>query len=132
ILAMACKEEIPLVVAFFGLWSMLFQQRWRSGLALVLLGIAWTGVALLFIHLYSPTGSSLLASRYAYLGHGPLEIARTILLHPVDILKQHVFEHAHVIYLRMLFSPAGYLPVLAPWVLVLALPTLALNMLSSD
>src|SRR5205823_2068994 len=36
ILSMACKEEIPLTIIIFGLWSMLFQQRWRSGLALVL------------------------------------------------------------------------------------------------
>ncbi|HYX48941.1 MAG TPA: DUF2079 domain-containing protein, partial [Ktedonobacteraceae bacterium] len=37
ILSMACKEEIPLVIACFGLWSIIFQQRWRTGLALVLL-----------------------------------------------------------------------------------------------
>jgi uncharacterized membrane protein len=35
-------------------------------------------------------------------------------------------------YLRKLLAPAGYLPLLAPWVLVLATPTLALNLLSSS
>src|SRR5579863_9499428 len=56
ILSMACKEEIPLVIAFFGLWSIVFQQRWRSGLALVGLSIAWVGVVLLVYHFASPTG----------------------------------------------------------------------------
>ena len=31
-----------------------------------------------------------------------------------------------------LLAPAGYLPVLAPWILVLAAPTLALNLFSSN
>ncbi|HLQ29340.1 MAG TPA: DUF2079 domain-containing protein [Ktedonobacteraceae bacterium] len=128
VLAMACKEEIPLVVVFFGLWSMLFQRRWRSGLGLVLLASAWTALGFYVIHLNSPQGYPLLASRYAYLGHTPLQIAQTIFLQPLSIIKQHV----HRAYFQLLFAPVGYLPLLAPWVFVLALPTMALNMLSSD
>src|SRR5712691_8001933 len=71
ILSMACKEELPAVIAIFGLWSILFQQRWRSGLALVVLAFAWLGIALLSYHFFSPTGRPLLASRYTYLGSGP-------------------------------------------------------------
>src|SRR6516162_5270102 len=89
ILAMACKEEIPLVIAFFGLWSIIFQQRWRSGLGLLLLAMAWVGVTLLVYRIFSPTGHPLLASRYAYLGKGPIEIARNILLHPFSLIYQH-------------------------------------------
>ena len=132
ILAMACKEEIPLLVAFLGLWSMLLQRRWRSGLLLILLALAWTCLALFVIHLNSPTGQSLLASRYAYLGNNPLQIAHTFFVHPPGILKSHALDRAHRTYLASLFAPAGYLPLLAPWILVLALPTLALNLLSSD
>jgi uncharacterized membrane protein len=132
ILSMACKEEIPGVVALFGVWSMLFQRRWRSGLALVVLGLAWTGLAFLIFHVYSPTGASLLSPRFANLGNGPVQILRTLLLHPVTILHEHVLEHDHFFYLRGIFSAAGYVPVLAPWVLVLLLPTVALNLLSSN
>ncbi len=114
ILSMACKEEIPAVIAFFGLWSMLFQRRWRSGLVLVLLAIAWIGLEFLVIHLYSPTGRPLLASRYASLGNGPVEIARTLLFHPIDVVKKYVLERNHLFYLRLLLTPAGYLPLLAP------------------
>ncbi len=132
ILAMACKEEIPIVIALYGLWSILFQRRLRSGLALVLLAGIWTGVGLYVVHISSPIGHSLLTSRYTYLGSGPLQIAKNILLHPGSILKQHVFEHDHFIYLRTLFAPTAYLALLAPWIWVLALPTLALNLLSND
>ena len=132
ILSMACKEEMPVVIIFFGLWSMLFQQRWRSGLGLVLLAAAWLGLEFLVMHIYSPTGHPLLASRYAQLGSSPLAIAKTLLLHPVGILRLYVFEYFHMLYLRILLSPVMYLPLLAPWVLVLAVPSLALNLLSSD
>jgi uncharacterized membrane protein len=131
-LSMACKEEIPLVIAMLGFWSIVFQQRWRTGLGLVGSAIAWEALALLVFHIYSPVGHPLLASRYAYLGGNIFEIIRNIVLHPVSLLKQHVFEHAHLFYIRLLFSPVNYLSLLAPWVLVLAVPSIALNLLSSD
>ena len=132
ILSMACKEEIPLVIAFFGLWSIIFQRRWRTGLGLVLLSIGWLGCIFLAYHLFSPTGHPLLDSRYAYLGNGPVEIARNFLLHPLSLLRQHVLERYHLLYLRILLAPVGYLPLLAPWILVLAVPSIAINLFSSD
>ncbi len=132
ILSMACKEEIPLVIVFFGLWSIVFQQRWRSGLGLVLLAIGWIGVTLWAYRHFSPTGHPLLASRYAYLGNGPVEIVRNILLHPKSFISQHVLEQSHRKYLSILLAPIGYLPLLAPWILVLAVPSLAINLFSSD
>ncbi len=142
ILAMTCKEEIPLVVVMFGLWSVIFQRRWRSGFGLVVLGLAWFGLALLIIRLFSPTGQPLLASRYDGGGQGPLSILSNMVLHPGNFLHRYILEPNHLAYLRTLFSPAGYihlsilppfyLLLLAPWVVVLALPTLAINLLSSD
>ncbi|HEV2582974.1 MAG TPA: DUF2079 domain-containing protein, partial [Ktedonobacteraceae bacterium] len=124
ILAMACKEEIPVVVAVYGLWSVIFQQRWRSGLGLVGLSVAWVGVYFLVEHLASPTGHSLLTPRYSDVS--------SLLLHPKALLQQYILEPQHIQYLKLLLSPAAYLPLLAPWIFVLAVPTLALNMLSSD
>ena len=132
ILSMACKEEIPLVIAFFGLWSIIFQQRWRSGFALVLLAIGWIGLTLWAYHHFSPTGHPLLASRYAYLGNGPIEILRNVVLHPRSLIYQHVLESAHRLYVRILLAPVGYLPLLAPWILVLAVPSIAINLFITD
>ncbi|MBO0783121.1 MAG: DUF2079 domain-containing protein [Ktedonobacteraceae bacterium] len=132
LLAMACKEEIGLVVATFGVWSMLLQRRWRSGGALTALGLLWTVIVLWYvIPAASPTGHALLLGRYQQLGDGPLQILITILTHPLDTLRDDVLEPAHLFYLRVLPSPAAYVPLLAPWALTLALPSLALNLLSS-
>ncbi len=132
ILSMACKEEIAGLVFMFGLWSIVFQRRWRSGSVLVLLALVWTGLSFLMLHLFSPLGHSLLTSRYTYLGSNPLKIALTLLTHPSNSLKNFVLQRDHMLYLRGLLVPAGFLPLLAPWILLLALPTLALNLLSND
>src|SRR5579885_56751 len=132
LLSMACKEEIFLVIFMLGLWTIVFQRRWRSGLGLVGMAVAWVGLDLLIFHLFSPAGKPLLASRYAYLGQGPLEILRTLVLHPVGLLRAHLLDTEHSRYMRLLLAPAGYLPLLAPWVLILAAPSIALNLLSSD
>lgn len=132
ILSMACKENIPLVIALFGLWMMLFQQRLRSGLALVIISLGWLVLGLFVVHMFSPTGHSLLVSRYAALGNSPPAIVRYVLFHPVSIIRAYVIEPNHMFYLRVLLSPMSYLPIFAPWVLVLAVPTLAINLLSSD
>jgi len=132
VLAMACKEEIPILIVMLGVWSMIFQQRWRTGLALIILGGVWASANFLFIvpH-FSPTGKPLLVGRYADLGKGPLAIISNIVLHPGSFVRNYILEHDRFTYLRTLFAPAAYLPLLAPWVLLLALPTLAINMLSS-
>lgn len=133
ILSMACKEEIPLVIIMFGLWSILFQHRWRSGLALSLLGAAWAVLGLSIIpHIFSPVGHPLLTGRYAGLDQGYVHYILHLVAHPTTTLKQYVLDPSHLYYLRVLLTPAGYLPLLSPWVLILAVPSIALNLLSSD
>lgn len=143
ILSMACKEDIPLVIAAFALWSIIFQRRWKSGLALTLFAGVWFIVATKVImpH-FSPTGQAMLISRYSGTG-GVGAIARNVLLHPITFLRTYVFEPAHLAYIHSLLAPAGYipkphgggifyLPLLAPWILVMAVPSIAVNLLSSN
>ncbi len=132
ILAMACKEEIPAIVALCGLWSIVFQYRWRSGLTLIALAFLWVALASAVMHLASPTGQSLLSARYSALGRSPVAVLHTLIAHPRTILSEYVLEATHRMYLRTLLSPTGYVVLLAPWILFLAFPSLALNLLSSD
>jgi uncharacterized membrane protein len=132
LLSLACKEEIGLVVAMFGVWAIVFQWRWRSGLALFLIGITWfyLAYAVIMPH-FSPTGHPLLVSRYPQLAKPTAFIANS-LLHPHEFLNQYIREPGHLAYLNVLFAPALYLPLLVPWVFFIALPSLAINLLSSD
>jgi uncharacterized membrane protein len=132
-LAMACKEEISLVVMMLGFWSIILQHRWRSGLVLAVAGLLWFFLTVNVIMPYfSPTGHPLLLARFDALGSGPLQVACNIVRHPLTFLRQYVFESGHRAYLRLLFIPALFLPLLAPWVTVIALPSLLLNLVSSQ
>ena len=130
LLSILCKEEIGVVIAMFGLWSMVFQRRWKTGLVMVVVGSVASALAILVIipH-FSPTGHPLLGARY---GAGPVQTVLGLVTHPKTFLHQYLLEHAHLAYLRSLFAPAAFLPLLAPWVLVMAVPSIALNLLSSD
>jgi uncharacterized membrane protein len=132
-LAMACKEEISLVIMMLGFWSIILQHRWRSGLVLAVVGLLWFFLAVdVIMPYFSPTGHPLLITRFDALGSGPLQIACSIVCHPLVFLRQYVFESGHRAYLRLLFIPALFLPLLAPWVTVIALPSLLLNLASSQ
>jgi len=144
ILAMACKEEVPLIVLMIGLWSLVFQRRWLSGGGLALLACCWfvVGYYLIMPH-FSPTGHPLLISRYNGIGESPVGLIKSILFQPRAFLSAYVKENAHFAYIHVLLGPAGYLPkpngdplfylvLLAPWVMIIATPVLLLNLVSAN
>jgi hypothetical protein len=61
-----------------------------------------------------------------------VQVVLEVFKHPVTVLKQSILESQHRAYLRILLVPAVFLPLLAPWVLVLAVPSLAIILLSSN
>jgi uncharacterized membrane protein len=131
-LAMTTKEEVPLLIVALGLSVAVFQRRWRLGLALAGAAVAYLGLALLVLHLSSPVGHSPTADRYAYLGGSPLKAALFVLTHPLYVLRDVLLAPDRVDYLRKLLAPTGYLALLSPLTLLVALPELLINMLSAD
>lgn len=132
LLALATKEEIPVDVVMIAASVALLQRRWRTGGALAALAVGWLVVELFIMRAVSPLGHSPTASRYAQFGSSPLQVALTLLTHPLMVIRQYILSSGGVYYLRTLFAGAGYLPVLSPWALAMAGPALAINLLSSD
>lgn len=132
LLALSTKEEMPVDIAMIGLCVVAFQKRWRVGGALIAMSVIWLGVALMVMHAASPLGHSPTASRYAYLGASPAQAGVYLLTHPVQVLRDHVLDSGGVFYLRSLFSPAAYLPFLSPLTLIIAVPAIGINILSTD
>lgn len=131
--AMGTKEEIGLVVAMFGLWVALVRRDWKVGLGMAIVGIFWSLFAVLVIekHFREPGSMSYLHSRYKYVGHGLHGVIDTVLYHPGRVTAV-VFTWPKLGYLQRLFAPAGFTGLLAPWALLLGLPTFAINLLSED
>jgi len=132
LLSLSTKEEIPLDIFMIALAILVFQRRYKLSLGLIGLSVVWLAVTLVVMHIFSPLGHSPTASRYSYLGSSPLAVVRTILTHPLSVVRQQLLNHNSLHNIHTLIGSLGFYGVLGPSVLVLAMPALLLNLLSSD
>ena len=129
--AATTKEEIALVVAGLGIWYALAHHRHATGAAIAVGGVA---VSLLAIEVVIPhfnrAGTSGFFTRYSEVGSTPGGIVHTALTDPAKIVTT-AFTGRGLGYLARLVLPLGGLVVLAPLMLLAALPELAVNLLSA-
>jgi uncharacterized membrane protein len=131
IAAATCKEEIALVVAGFGIWYALARRRWAAGTAIAFVGAAWAVVAIaVVIPHYNAGAESDFYGRYSEVGGSAGGILKTAFTHPLRVAEA-AFSGRDLHYLLQLVTPLAALCLLAPLVLVAALPELAINLLSS-
>jgi uncharacterized membrane protein len=131
IVAAASKEEIGLVVAGFGLWYALARRRVAAGLVIAVLGFAWSVIAIaVVIPHFHTAGESDFYGRYSEVGGSAAGIVKTTFTHPSRIAHA-AFSGRGLRYVLELVLPLAGLSLLAPLVLIAALPELALNLLSA-
>jgi len=132
VLTMSCKEDMPLTVAMLGFYALLVRRNWRVGLATMAAAGAWflVAVGLVMPH-FDTRGVSPLANRYAYLGDGPVEMAVTLITRP-GVWLSRLLTIENLVYALKLLAPVAFLSLLAPQVLMLGLPALLVNLLSTD
>lgn len=129
--AAASKEEIGLVVAGFGLWYALARGRLAAGLVIAAFGFAWSVIAIaVVIPHFHTAGESDFYGRYSEVGGSGAGIVKTTFTHPSRIADA-AFNGRHLSYVLQLVLPLAGLSLLAPLVLIAALPELALNLLSA-
>ena len=116
ILAAACKEEIALVVAGFGIWYALARRRWLAGTAIMAVGGLWAAIAIaVVIPHYNAGAESAFYGRYSEVGGSAGGILKTALTDPLRIAEAAFSSRD----LRFLLQ------------LVALLPELAINLLSA-
>jgi uncharacterized membrane protein len=115
LLGLFCKEEMGLVVAFFGLYWF-FRSRWRSGLVWGIVGLVWFLVTFFVILPGAPQG------RYGWLSQ-PLGAMVSIF---ITMFRERGFR-----FLVQLFIPFAFIPLLRPGILMIASPIFAAHLLSS-
>jgi uncharacterized membrane protein len=129
--AAACKEEIGLVAAGFGVWYALTRGRLLAGAVIAALGVTWSAIAIaVVIPHFHTTGESDFYGRYSEVGGSAAGIVKTAFTHPLRIVDA-AFSTRDLRYLLELGAPLAALSLLAPLVLVAALPELAINLLSA-
>lgn len=123
VLALACKEDMGLVVAMLGLYFGLTARRWKPALVIIAIGAGWTLVALFVVQPMFAAGGNIQSDRYTWLFEN---------LTQPSVIRNHLWQQADLPgYLWGLLAPVGGLALLAPAALLPALPSLAINLLSS-
>jgi uncharacterized membrane protein len=128
-LALFGKEEIGLTVAAFGLVTAL-RGRLKFGVIWGVVGMVFSVVALfVLIPLFRTVPSDTL-NRYAWLGSNPVEMLTTLLTRPRLLLQKGVLSDGLFLGFQ-LFAPVAFLSLLGPEYMVVALPSIGYNLLSS-
>lgn len=123
------KEDGFLVAAALG-WVALLRGERRLGGWAIGLSLLWGALAIgVFMPLLRGGHGSDLAARYGYLGGDPPAIALGTLLHPGRVFA-HLWTSTAGRALLGIFAPLAFLPLLAPEVLVAALPATLVGLLS--
>jgi uncharacterized membrane protein len=131
VLAMACKEQIPLIVIMMGLYALFYQRSWRLGLIVIGLAAAWFAVVMYWvIPAFSVTGGHIFLDYYADLGGTPAEIVVTAITHPGLVLR-NLWQPEKLTYLRDVLLPFAGLPVVGLPATLVGAPAFAINLLSA-
>lgn len=133
VLACACKEDVPLTVAMLGVLVIWKYKLPRLGTVLLVGGLLWSFVAFEIIipHFYPGAQGNNFWYRYIQLGSTPLAAILNILTHPWIIFTTFLTIERFY-YVASLLRSAGFLSLLAPEWLLPALPSIAVNALSTD
>jgi uncharacterized membrane protein len=133
ILAAACKEEMPAVAAMLAILVIWKYKMPRTGIIMIILGMTAFLLAFLVIEPYFNVGAqhNTFWYRYTALGSSPGNAAINVLLHPW-IPFTFFFTIDRLYYLASLLRSAGFFALLAPEWFIPMLPSLAINLLSSE
>lgn len=122
--ALVVREDITLVVATIGLLAWLEKKSWWWRLVPALLGGAWFIAAMKVIGHFAPAASYKYGIYYAWLGHGPLDIIKTIFTQPLKILA-HLATIPNLEMFLGFGMPVIFIFLLRPkWLILCLLPLL--------
>lgn len=141
--ALMVKEEVAIIAIAFGIYILLVQRQWCFGSVVTLIGVASSILLLQYVipffrgaefgagfYYFSSGSVALGGSRYSYLGTNLTQIIVTLISRP-DLVISRLLMPAKIVYVLQLLIPLGWLPLLAPEVMLLAVPTLGYSLLSS-
>ncbi len=132
LLAMACKEDMPLLVMMMGGYMLLFQRRWKNGFITITVSLGWFVLANFFIiPANSPVQENIHIERYGELGDSMGEVITAFIIRPFDVIAI-AFSPSRLPYWIRLTMPVAFTSLFNPVTLLFALPSLAINTLSNN
>ncbi len=131
-LIISSKAVFSLTIIALGIWLILFEKNKKLGVIAIFIGGCWFIIATQVIMPMVNAGAERFASRYSDLGGSYSEILINIFAKP-NLLFGKIFSTETLIYLLLLFAPfIWYFRFFNLNYLIVALPTIAMNILSVD
>src|SRR5579863_3319537 len=133
VLAACTKEDVPLAIAMLGIVVIWRYKLPRLGLVLLIGGALWSLIAFKVIipHFYPGVQANNFWYRYEELGSSPGAAILNLFVRPW-VFFSLFFTLDRLYYLFSLVRSVGFFPLLAPEWLLPTLPSLAVNLLSTD
>lgn len=131
ILAAICKEQLWVIVGLFGAFLFIQQKKRLLGSILFVSSFSIFYFLVSYAIPNSLGNDHFALSYYAEFGDSPAEIIKTMIFSPHKIFDI-VLQPDRIDYLKQIFSPLGYLSILAPISLIFAGPELLINLLSNN
>lgn len=130
-LALLTRSDVALIVCMMGALAFVWRKPWKFSLAAFALGAVWFILAVFVIvpSFKTDSGGFIYFETYDWLGKTPVAVLTTVLTKPAYVL-QTIFSPQKIQFLIQVFGPTLPFSLLRPDVLLLAAPTLALNLLS--
>ena len=135
VLALGVREDMGLTLIAVGLYAGLRGLGWRTAAWVAALGAAWfvVSVQLVMPRFWSPglwmDPGKFFAAHLGNWGPDPPAALRAIASDPTGFLRE-ILSRDRLYYVYLLFLPTLFLPILASWAWVGAVPALAAIMLS--
>jgi len=120
---LAVKEDVSILVVFLGLYLIIFKRKWLVGLATLLIGGAWFYIATAVI-IPKLAAAGFIYFEYSVLGATPKAALMSLITNPLHALYamyNHPFK-ANTVWAFL--SSFGFLPLLSPAALFMAIPTM--------
>ena len=129
VLALSWKEDISIAVAVLGVVLALSGRR-RRGLLTLAVGVLWFLMAYGIVMPHFNGGTNHAGIFYGDLGSSPTELVRTAVTDPTAVLGR-LRDNDALGYARDLLAPFGFLPLLAPGLVAIAVPQFFANSLTT-
>ncbi len=129
--AVFSKEQMSLIGFMFGLYQIFGLRQRKEGALVCAASALWFYLCIFVIVPHFLQKPYFFFEAYDYLGKSFGERVHTLFFRPLFVLR-HVLTPVKMAYVFLLLIPLAFLPVLRPAILVLALPTLAINLLGSE
>lgn len=136
ILAGLTKEEVWIIIAFFGLYTMIVTKNENFvkkllGPCIFFLAMSLCSFLILYAIPHAKGSAHFALAYYADFGSSPSEIIKSIIFKPQKTIMI-IFQPQQLQYVLQLFSPLGFLSLASPLFFLFALPELLIDLLSKN